>query len=57
MEQEHCPLPTNGEFGFFASSGSSPDIDLSRVSGFAGSEVESGLWNWESAWIDIGGEG
>jgi hypothetical protein len=57
MEQEHCPLPTNGELGFFPSPGSSADIDLSRASGFAGLEVESSLRNWESAWIDIGGEG
>jgi hypothetical protein len=59
MERNHCPIPSNGEsgFGFPASTGSSPEIDLSGTPGLGGSEADSGCLNWESDWIDIGGEG
>jgi len=59
MERNHCPISPNGEpgFGFSPSTGSSPDIDLSATSGLSNSEVDSGPLNWESDWIDLGGEG
>jgi hypothetical protein len=59
MEQNHCPSPGNGEpgFGFSLSTGSWLDIDLSGGTGFTGSETDPGSCNWESDWIDLGGEG
>jgi len=59
MERNHCPISPNGEprFGFSTSTGSSPDIDLSGAPGVGSSEADSGCLNWESDWIDIGGEG
>jgi hypothetical protein len=59
MEQNHCPPSGNGEpgFGFSPSTGSWPDIDLSGTPGLSGLESDPGGCNWESDWIDLGGEG
>jgi hypothetical protein len=59
MERNHCPISPNGEpgFGFSSSTGSSPDIDLSAAPGLSSAESDGGQLNWESDWIDLGGEG
>ena len=59
MDQNRCAPPTNNDlgFGFPSSPGSWPDIDLSGAAGPSSSEVDPGTLNWESDWIDLGGEG
>jgi len=59
MDRNHCPISPNGEpgFGFSSSTGSSPDIDLSGAPGAYGPDVDAAMGNWESDWIDLGGEG
>ena len=57
MDRKHLPLGSS-DFGFehFSSTGSWPEIELSAAPSMPGSE-ESGPLNWESEWIDLGGEG
>jgi len=58
MDQNRCPPPTNNDgFGFSSSPGSWPDIDLSGTASSGSSEADTGPLNWESDWIDLGGEG
>ena len=59
MERNHCPTSPSGESGsgFFSLPGSSPDVDSSSAPSVSNSEVDCGPLNWESDWIDIGGEG
>jgi hypothetical protein len=59
MDRNHRIISPNGEsgFGFSSSTGSSPDVDLSGAPGVGGSDVDAAMGNWESDWIDLGGEG
>lgn len=59
MEQNRIPYFVDGEFGFapFPSAGSWPDIDLSGPLSCHGSEGDASPPNWDSDWIDLGGEG
>jgi hypothetical protein len=58
MDRKHFPL-SGGDFGFehFSSIGSWPEIELSAAPSMPGPESDNGCLNWESAWIDLGGEG
>ncbi len=57
MDQNRCPPPTNNDGFGISSPGSWPDIDLSGPAIPGSSEVDTGPLNWESDWIDLGGEG
>jgi hypothetical protein len=58
MDRKYSPLGS-GDFGFelFSTTGSWPEIDLSATPSMPGSESDAGPFNWESEWIDLGGEG
>jgi hypothetical protein len=59
MEVNDFPLFADGEFGFsaFHSIGSWPEIDLFGTPSSHFSDSGATSPNWESDWIDIGGEG
>jgi len=59
MDLNDFPLFADGEFGFlpFHSIGSWPEFDLFGPSSNHFSDTGANLPNWESDWIDLGGEG